>query len=259
MSDTIYPKESVYNCTVKEESPTSKPPRYVSKFRPTVLQENKSRKDLRRTMGPPKVEAPAPHQYLKKHAKEPKLPEKTQCSKELHKTCTCTEKKPKVPARTDNPPMGIRTNRNFIKTTESIVPKKPQPISVDTYKGHKQALENSGLVPKYIKKKDFGEVPVYLQQRSEEERRAQEEYDDFVREQRDQNAMQHLSDEERQAILKGLKSNWDKLHHEYQGLSLVIDTPSKKTHKQRLEEGMKELEKDIDLIQRFKTIYITKH
>ncbi|XP_029955244.1 enkurin isoform X2 [Salarias fasciatus] len=253
MSDIIYPKESVYNIIPREETPTSKPPRYVSKFRPTVLQENNSKKDLRRTMGPSEVEVPSPGQYLKKHSKEPKLPEK-----DVHKSCTCTAKKPQVPARTDNPPI-IRTKRDFLKTVECGVPKKPQPVSVDSHKGHKQHLETSGLVPKYIKKKDFGKIPEYLQQRSEEERRAQEEYDDFVREQREQNAMKHLSDEERQAVLKGLKSNWDKLHHEYQGLSLIIDTPSKKAHKQRLEEAMEELKTDIDLLQRFKTIYISQH
>lgn len=48
--------------------------------------------------------------------------------------------------------MGIHTKRDFIKTA-TAVPMKPQPTSVDTSKGHKQLLENSGLLPKYIKKK----------------------------------------------------------------------------------------------------------
>lgn len=61
-------------------------------------------------------------------------------------------RKPPVPARTDNPPMGIHTKRDFIKTATAL-PMKPQPTYVDTSKGHKQLLENSGLVPKYIKKK----------------------------------------------------------------------------------------------------------
>lgn len=61
-------------------------------------------------------------------------------------------KKPAVPARKDNPPMGIYTKRDFIKTN-TAVPMKPQPTCVDTNKGHKELLENSGLVPKYIKKR----------------------------------------------------------------------------------------------------------
>lgn len=51
----------------------------------------------------------------------------------------------------------------------------------------------------------YGEVPEYLQQRNEEERRAQEEYDNFVKEQRELGAMKHLSDEERQAVLEVLQ------------------------------------------------------
>lgn len=63
-------------------------------------------------------------------------------------------RKPPVPARTDNPLMGIHTKKDFIKTA-TVVPKKPQPTCVDTSKGHRQLLENSGLVPKYIMKKVF--------------------------------------------------------------------------------------------------------
>lgn len=55
---------------------------------------------------------------------------------------------------------------------------------------------------------------------------------------------------------KGLKKKWDELHREYQGLPLIIDTPSKKTRKIRLEEKMSQLEKDISFFERFKTIFI---
>lgn len=51
----------------------------------------------------------------------------------------------------------------------------------------------------------YGEVPEYLQQRNEEEQRAQEEYDNYVKEQREQGSMKHLSDEERQAVLEVLQ------------------------------------------------------
>ncbi|XP_032359837.1 enkurin isoform X1 [Etheostoma spectabile] len=253
MSKVVYPPESVYNLIPKEEVHSEKPQRYMSKYRPAVVLEKTSVKDAMRTMGPAKVEVPSPEKYLKKHSKEPKFPEKTQFSNEGRSTCTV--KKPAVPARTDNPLMGIQTKRDFIKTA-TVVPMKPQPTLVDTSKGHKQLLENSGLVPKYIKKKHYGEVPVYLQQRNEEEQRAQEEYNNYVKEQREQGAMSHLSDEDRLAVLEGLKKNWDELHHEYQGLSLVTDNLSKKSQKQRLEVAMKQLENDINLFERFKTIYI---
>ncbi|XP_054479254.1 enkurin isoform X2 [Anoplopoma fimbria] len=225
----------------------------MSKYRPTVVLEEKSTKDAMRTMGPAKVEVPSPEKFLKKHSKEPKLPEKTQCSKDVRHSCTV--KKPAVPAMTDTPPMGIHTKRDFIKTA-TAVPMKPQPTCVDTRKGHKQLLENSGLVPKYIKKKHYGEVPEYLQQRNEVERRVQEEYDNYVKEQRAKGAMKHLSDEEQQAALKDLKKAWEKLHHEYQGLSFVTDNISKKTRRDQLEVAIKQLENDIKIFERFKTIYI---
>ncbi len=57
-------------------------------------------------------------------------------------------------------------------------------------------------------------------------------------------------------FLIGLKQCWDEIHHEYQLLSVVIDTIPKKQKKERLEFEMKRLEKDIDLLERHKVIYI---
>lgn len=70
--------------------------------------------------------------------------------------------------------------------------------------------------------------------------------------------MIQLSDEERTAILEGLKKNWDKLHHDYQGLSVVTDTPAKKARKERIEGEMKQLEKDIEQIEKHPIIYVEK-
>uniref|UniRef100_A0A3B3YKD9 Enkurin domain-containing protein n=1 Tax=Poecilia mexicana TaxID=48701 RepID=A0A3B3YKD9_9TELE len=166
-------------------------------------------------------------------------------------TRTCAVRKPAVPRRTEKPLMGIQTKRDFLQTTV-MFPMKPKAISVDTKEGHKQLLENSGLVPKYVMKKDYGEVPMYLQLR-EAERKAQAENQRRVRE---QNVLQRLTEEDHQAVLKGLKKKWDELHREYQGLPLLIDTPSKKTRKICLEEKMSQLEKDISFFERFKTIFI---
>lgn len=49
--------------------------RYVSKFRQAVVVESKLNKYSKRTMGPAKLETTSPDNYLKKHSKEPKLPE----------------------------------------------------------------------------------------------------------------------------------------------------------------------------------------
>ncbi|XP_016403150.1 enkurin-like, partial [Sinocyclocheilus rhinocerous] len=101
------------------------------------------------------------------------------------------------------------SNKNFIKTNavENImtVPKKPQPVYAYTKKGDKQLLEKSGLIPKYIKKKDYGLTPEYLLQRREEVKKAQEEYDNYVKERMREGAMKQLSGEERHNILQVIK------------------------------------------------------
>ncbi|KAM4544261.1 enkurin isoform 1-T1 [Fundulus diaphanus] len=252
MSETIYPPESVYNCIPEEQEEIKNPPRYVSKHKPAVVLEYNLNKNAKKTMGPPKLEPPSPDKYLKKHSKQLEPPRK---SEDVPKIYACGVRKPPVPGRTDRPLMGIQTQRDFLQST-SLVPKKPKASCVDTKKGDKQYLENSGLVPKYILKKGYGEVPAYLRQRTEAEQKAQEEYERFVRE---QNVMPQLSDEEQLAAIEGLKKKWDELHHEYQGLPLIIDTLSKKTRKIRLEEQMSQLQKDISFLERFKTIYIHKN
>ncbi|XP_043082452.1 enkurin [Puntigrus tetrazona] len=259
MNDTIYPAESIYNLIPREEEKAVKAPRYMSKFREQVKLEKEVNKTSSKTMGPAKVDVPSPQKYLLKHSKEPKLPEKKPFKYEDDELCS----KPPIPTRADKPLMGLHSNKNFIKTNavENImtVPKKPQPVYAYTKKGDKQLLENSGLVPKYIKKKDYGQTPEYLLQRREEVKKAQEEYDNYVKDRMREGAMKQLSGEERRHILQALKKNWDELHHQYQGLSVVTDTAPKKYRKERLEQEMKQLEKDIELIERHKTIYIANN
>ncbi|KAM6953221.1 enkurin [Aplochiton taeniatus] len=259
MSTTTYPPESIYNLIPREEVKTEKPPRYTSKFRDQVKIEKQLNKASNKTMGPSKVDLPSPEKYLQKHSKEPKLPERQTFPHVKEET----DKKPRIPPKTDNPLMGIHTKKNFVKTNaiENImsVPRKPQAIYTDTKSGDKHSLENSGLIPKYIKKKDYGETPGYLLQRRQEVQRVQEEYNDYVKERMKQGAMKQLSQEERNTILQGLKKNWGELHHQYQGLSVVTDTTPKKYRKERLELEIKQLESDIDLIERYKTIYIANN
>lgn len=103
---------------------------------------------------------------------------------------------------------------------------------------------------------EYGSTPQYLQRRQEEMKRAQEEYNAYVAEHFRRGAMQQLSEDERQSILNGLKKNWEEIHDQYQGLSVVTDTAPKKNRKERMEAEMKQLERDIETIERHKIIYI---
>ncbi|CAL8321390.1 unnamed protein product [Boreogadus saida] len=253
-----YPPESIHTLIPREEVRIEKPQRYTSRFRTTVVQEKKSSKNAMKTMGPAKVEMPSPDKYLQKNSRDNKLAEKktsTKAGEHSH-----THRKPDVPTRSDVPLMGLHSNKDFVKThvmeTTMSEPRKPQPIYADTKRGHRQLLEHSGLVPKYIQKKDYGETPEYLNQRREEVQRAQQQYDQYVSDRVKEGAMKVLSAEERSSIMVGLKKNWEDLNRQYQGLSMVTDTITKKHRKERLEHAMRQLESHISMLERYTTIYV---
>ncbi len=62
-------------------------PRHVSKFKSSVREETQRNKVGSKTMGPAKVAANDPQAFLKKHSKEPKLPESGSTTPCVH-TCT---------------------------------------------------------------------------------------------------------------------------------------------------------------------------
>ncbi|NXI03927.1 ENKUR protein, partial [Pachycephala philippinensis] len=228
------------------------PLRYISKYREFVKHEAVKNKSQWKTMGPAKVAVPSPNDFLQKHSKEPKLgpKKKEEDGKELRPLT--------VPQRTYRPV--IRIKKNFInKNAVAVirgVPKKPQPFCVDTRQGDKYPLEPSGLVPKYIKKKNYGVTPKYVTRRNEEMKREEEEYEASVLEQLKKKAMKTLSEEERTNILKALKKNWEEINHAYQGLPVLTDTRYKKIHKEELELKLKQLEHDIAAIEKHKNVYI---
>ncbi|XP_072313889.1 enkurin-like [Eucyclogobius newberryi] len=252
MPTQVYPpQESIYDLLPKKQAIFLRPPQYVSKYRPTVVKEVKLLKRPMRTMGPAQVEVPSPEKFLKKHSKEPKPSDKSQSTKGRIRPLT----KPPVPTRTEIAQMDLLAKEQFTKTCSFV--SKPKPISVDNNKGIREALENAGQIPKYIQKKDFGDVPLYLKRHNAEKLKEQEMYDNYVKEQRKKQAMKQLPEEERVDILKGLKKNWDLANHEYQNLPMFIDTRSKLAYKERLETQLKKLEKDIETFERFKIIYIS--
>lgn len=105
---------------------------------------------------------------------------------------------------------------------------------------------------------DYGKVPGYLERRCKEMEESQAEYDQYVVESIRKGQMAQVGDTEREELLAGLKANWEEIHHQYQGLSVITDTAPKKARKQRMEAKMKQLEKDIELVERHKLIYISQ-
>lgn len=59
-----------------------------------------------------------------------------------------------------------------------------------------------------------------------------------------------------QDVIRGLKHNWEEYHHQYQSLSVMVDTIPKRNRKEFLENEMKKLEKDIEILEKHDIIYI---
>ncbi|XP_060681696.1 enkurin [Hemiscyllium ocellatum] len=253
--DDEAPSECIYNLLPRPQPPPRQRLNYRSKQRNIVQKDWDSKKSAHKTMGLPKVEPPCPKHHLLKHSKEQKLPERKPYKVPVEGI------KSSIPS--DKPLMGLRTKKNFVQANvfdvQMAVPKKPVPIIVDTRKGNKILLEPSGLLPTLLYRKDFGKIPDYLIKQSEEEKKAQEEYDAYVKERIRQGSMKMLTEEERNSVLSGLKRNWAELNHAYQSLSILIDTHSKQMHKEVLETKMKKLEQDIDMFEKHKFIYIPRN
>jgi hypothetical protein len=67
-----------------------------------------------------------------------------------------------------------------------------------------------------------------------------------------------VPDEERAELLSGLKTNWEQLHKEYLGLSMITDSGPKKVRKNAVEQRLQQLETDIALIEKHPVIYVTQ-
>jgi len=138
-------------------------------------------------------------------------------------------------------------------------PKKPFPRFVFHRNGHTHDWEESGLPRKYVYKDSFGCIPNYLYEIKEELR-----CDDLRAKhamkfkERDMEAqIRHMDPTEHQAILCGLKINWDEKFNEFQHLPLNIDTAGKVAQKKALEEELKALEKDIQVLERHDHVFVS--
>ncbi|XP_060104047.1 enkurin-like [Heteronotia binoei] len=248
-------EENIYNLLPVEEEKPFFPPRYISAFRASVKREAQAQsKAPCKTMGMPKFQVPPPKDFLQKHSKTPKLPKrkKAQGSK---KSLVLT-----VPPRTEHPIMGIQSRKNFItaNAAEAIlqVPRKPARACIDMRKGDRFLIDDSGLVQKYLKKKDFGAVPRYLAKRSKDAKRTKEESDNRLKETLRLKAPQRVTQEEREGLLEGLKQNWEEVNQAFQSMSVAIDTIPRKLYREKLETQMKQLEHDIGILEKHQVIYV---
>lgn len=266
-----YGEDHLSELIPRPDKEVTKPQMYKSKFRHAVADENKFEKFNNKTMGPAKVKVRTPENFLKKSdgstAQIPIPPNsmnKYNCDSGFMAhgdSQSLPPRKPDIPKRQNKVP--APTKKDFIKANAvenmTSVPRKAKQNYVDTNMGHANDLITSGLIPRYTNKKDFGHVPEYLNKRNTIVKQAQDDYDQFVFDKMRQNSLQCISNDDRDAVLCGLKARWEKIHHEYQGISVVTDTAPKKNRKERMEAQMSQLERDIDLLERFGHIYVARN
>eukprot|EP00747_Dinoflagellata_sp_TGD_P118517 gnl/TRDRNA2_/TRDRNA2_172836_c0_seq2.p1 gnl/TRDRNA2_/TRDRNA2_172836_c0~~gnl/TRDRNA2_/TRDRNA2_172836_c0_seq2.p1 ORF type:complete len:309 (+),score=77.98 gnl/TRDRNA2_/TRDRNA2_172836_c0_seq2:91-927(+) len=146
--------------------------------------------------------------------------------------------KPPVPRRDEAPPvMNLVTSKNFVvaNAVETILaaPKKVSEGAKD-----------------YLNKEDFGACPKYLQ-RIKQDIAAEYDYIRGLQEQAEEAnrpQVRALDDEERLALIEGLKAKWEQVNTNYQaGTHLTkLDTVGKLRKKEKYEAELSQIEKDIE-------------
>jgi len=223
-------EESIYCLIPPVIAPPPKPPLYRSAYPGVTASERRPAA----TMGPLKVTPPNPQNFLKSYTREDnKLPEP-----QKFEFTDAVDKKPAVPRRNERPVLGLVTSKNFItcNAVENIlaVPKKTDVRQVS-----------------YMNKKGYGKVPAYLEKVKAE---IQDEYNyiqqmqEAYDEQGDdgQCRTRMMANDEKMAMLEGLKTNWDRINKAYQTLSFTLDTPAKKQRKEEFEAQLEQIERDIE-------------
>lgn len=240
--------ESIYNLIPQQEQQVQKPPMYRSKHNPKqgvtssfTMKKNKSRRL--------KTEKPDPRKFL---TRKQGLHNRSKSAPAAQPRKRVGTKKPNVPRRTEKPILGLQSSKDFVvgNAVENIlaVPMRRQAPKVN-----------------YLKKKDYGKVPEYLQHVKadiEEEKRVIDEYfGDQQTYHNDQQQGELLPDSERQAVLKKLKAKWAHANERYQKIThnTILDTIGKVRRKEQCEKELAQLQKDIEKLSTKRPIMIVDH
>jgi len=262
-----YGQENVNGIIPAVEAEEVKETMYTSNFRPQAKKEYTANKHCTKTMGLATVNTHEPTGFLKKQNRSQSDQQQAGQSKTSDGQFKYTDRlKAPLPDfknieyKGEKPWKSTEASKDFIKKNAKKViqssAKKGEPKFVDTVGGNSSPLKPSGLVPNYVNKKNYGQVPSYLIKRRTQINDAKAEYEVWAHEQQAQCQMKVMSPDERIKIIQGLKKNWEELHHQYQGLSVVTDTAPKKNRKERMEAEMKQLERDIEMIEKHDAIFI---
>lgn len=250
-------QENIKHLIPRPKTPVVKPPMYRSIYTESVRRTYKSNNNCHKTMGYAEVELDPPSQFLKKHTRKEMRPfveiNKTKCCarKSIQRPCdgAPTNASKKLPTKT---PKNIRQT-NIIDVIRRVPP-LPRHRVQDTRNGHVIVLNEAGLEPTYVSKKNYGKTPAYIVKMYKEKEMAQ--LMETERKRAVKPPFRYLPEGERNEMLSGLKTNWAELHKEFLLLPMLTDTVPKMKRKTMLEKQLNNLEKDIDLLERNPSIYV---
>lgn len=264
-----YGDEFVQGLIPREPSKTVTVPLYHSKYKKSTVEYYKTNKQPAKTMGKMSSGSPKP---LKKgtgalafRLDPQNVVKKTKNNQaQKKKIAEKINKKPPVPSAKSNfnrqiIPIVNKIKENALNNIKSKAKKPLKEMRVDHNNGHNTILKSSGLVPFYVNKGNYGEVPNYLTKRNNARKRQQRQFDDYVEKQVEEQALKKLDEESKANILATFKERWENLNHEYQGLSVVTDTIPKKNRKENLENELLSCEKEIKFLESNDEIFIDYH
>ncbi|XP_030372006.1 enkurin [Scaptodrosophila lebanonensis] len=228
-----------------------------------------ARKADHRTMGCAKTHIDPPCAFLRKNQGVKWRRENEHvCPKGIRDMPPLPRRQP-TPGRPTRYPNFVKRN---IRCAGKTVPCPPPPRYVDTPIGTRHNVLNSGLVPQFICRKDFGKVPIYLQKTkkmlTETREKCVKEEERMrtlcrIREYRtakttDIPGMRLMEAPERAEILEGLRQYLNEMTKQYQSMSLLIDTVAKRQRKGKLEADLRQAEQDILLMETSPVIYVSQ-
>ncbi|XP_034940322.1 enkurin [Chelonus insularis] len=280
-------EENITKLITKPEVKYENPPMYISKFRKSVRRASVRGKSAHKTFGIPKVSLNPPTQFLRKksrieikrtdikhkHYHIPNYPhglpswksqkhiESSENIKNLGKNFkkentikvkNSRAKKPRLYFADDRYGNSFPHKPNSFLASENSQNKNSMNIHLKKNLRPKKELmikKNSELKvqksTKNIKIEKAGESSKSNEKQVPNENKLVEE-----------NMCRYITAEEREELLKGMKKRWEELMKQFQGLPFLTDTPPKIKRKAKMEQDLKQLEKDIDMIERHPHIYV---
>ncbi|XP_029156621.1 enkurin [Nylanderia fulva] len=154
----------------------------------------------------------------------------------------------------------IEREKDFVKKNilqvKRSYPAEPKQRYVDTRYGNAHDLKRSGLLPIYVHKKNYGKVPKFVVDTMKADEVITHPNFNGDKISKIPLSCRYIDKEERRILLEDMKKKWEEAMKQFQGLPFLADTLPKAQKKAKMERELKQLEKDIAIIEQHPHIYV---